>query len=125
MTVAIDFNEIVRATLDEESGNEGYIGLSPDGLQYHVVVPVDRQIARGIKAGNRPLDETPFGGYKGWHYFCCLGYTRPAKYDEGKIQKARLNQARANAQLLKAWAEQIHLPVEIKNFLETKDKGSS
>lgn len=125
MTLSIDFNDILRATLDEGSGNEGYIGLSPDGRNYHVVVPVDRQIARGIKAGNRPLDETPFGGYKDWHYFCCLGYAPPSnKYDEAENQKVRLNQARANAQLLKVWAKQINLSVEIKNGLETKDEGS-
>lgn len=124
MTLSIDFNDILRATLDEGSGNEGYIGLSPDGRRYHVVVPVDRQIARGIKAGNRPLDETPFGGYKDWRYFCCLGYVPPSKYDEAETQKVRLNQARANAQLLKVWAKQINVPVEIKNGLETKDEGS-
>ena len=116
MTLSIDFNDILRATLDEDCGNEGYIGLSPDGRSYHVVVPVDRQIARGIKAGNRPLDETPFGGYKGWRYFCCLGYTRPAKYDEGKIQKVRLNQARANALLFKAWAAKTRLILSGKKF---------
>lgn len=116
MTLSIDFNDILRATLDEDCGNEGYIGFSADGRSYHVVVPVDRQIARGIKAGNRPLDETPFGGYKGWRYFCCLGYTRPAKYDEGKIQKVRLNQARANALLFKAWAAKTGITIEVKNF---------
>jgi hypothetical protein len=115
MSLTIDFNDIVRATLEIECGNEGYIGLSPDGLRYHVVVPVDRQIARGLKAGNRPQDETPFGGYKDWPYFCCLGYTHPAKYDQAEIRKVRLKQARVNAMLLKSWAEQINLPVAIRN----------
>ena len=124
MTLSIDFNDILRATLDKDCGNEGYIGLSPDGRSYHVVVPVDRQIARGIKAGNRPLDETPFGGYKGWHYFCCLGYAPPSDYDEAEHQKVRLNQAKANAQLLKVWAKQINVSVEIKKGLETRDEGS-
>ena len=78
MSLLIDFNDIFRATLDEDCGNEGYIGIAPDGGRYHVVVPVDRQIARGIKAGNRPQDGTPFGGYKDWRYFGCPGYKRPA-----------------------------------------------
>jgi hypothetical protein len=121
MTVSIDFKEIVRATLDEECGNEGYIGLSPDGLRYHVVVPVDRQIARGLKAGNRPLDETPFGGYKDWRYFCCPGYNRPAKYDADEIQKVRLKQAGVNAVFLKSWAERMNIPVEIKNRPNCKE----
>ncbi|OGP51166.1 MAG: hypothetical protein A2Y79_03515 [Deltaproteobacteria bacterium RBG_13_43_22] len=113
MTLQIDFNDILRATLDEDCGNEGYIGLSPDGLRYHVVVPVDRQIARGIKAGNRPLDETPFGGYKDWHYFCCLGYSGPAENNEAEIQKIRIKQAETNAQHLKTWAAEMKISVEI------------
>jgi hypothetical protein len=122
MTLTIDFNDIVRATLEAECGNEGYIGLSPDGLRYHVVVPVDRQIARGLKAGNRPQGETPFGGYKNWPYFCCLGYTRPSKYDQTEIQKVRLKQAKVNALLLKSWAGQMNIPVKVKNLPTSKDE---
>ena len=114
MTLSIDFNDILRATLDDESGNEGYIGIAPDGHGYHVVVPVDRQIARGIKAGNRPLDGTPFGGYKEWHYFCCAGHNRPTKYNGEEIQKRRLKQARTNALLLQTWAAKLHIEVEIR-----------
>jgi hypothetical protein len=58
------------------------------------------------------MDETPFGGYKDWHYFCCLGFTRPGKVNETEIQKARLKQAGDNARLLKAWAAGRHLEVE-------------
>ena len=36
------------------------LGFAPDGSSYHVVVPVDARIARGLKAGNRPADGTPF-----------------------------------------------------------------
>ena len=39
----IRLSDIWRATLENDCGNEGYIGISPDGTQYHVVVPVDRQ----------------------------------------------------------------------------------
>ena len=124
MSLAVDFKDIVRATLDEESGNEGYIGLSPDGLTYHVVVPVDRQIARGLKAGHPPLDETPFGGYKNWHYFCCLGYARPAQYDEAEIRKVRLKQAWINATILKSWAVQMNRPLDVKNMPTLKEETS-
>ena len=116
MTLSIDFKDIIRATLETECGNVGYIGLSPDGLQYHVVVPVERQISRGLKAGNPPLGETPFGGYKDWPYFCCLGYSRPVRYDETEIRKVRLKQAMLNALLLKSWTEQINISVEVKNI---------
>jgi hypothetical protein len=114
MTLPIDFNDIIRATLDEDCGNEGFIGIAPDGSRYHVVVPVDRQIARGIKAGNRPLDGTPFGGYKDWHYFCCLGYKPPAGYNEAEIQKVRIKQAGINARLLKTWAAERKIVIEIQ-----------
>ncbi|MBA4392004.1 MAG: hypothetical protein C0407_00460 [Desulfobacca sp.] len=124
MTLVIEFKDIIRATLETECGNEGYIGLSPDGQRYHVVVPVDRQIARGLKAGNPPLDETPFGGYKDWPYFCCLGYSRPIRYDETDIRKVRMKQARVNAILLKSWTEQINIPVEVKNIPTLIDEKS-
>ena len=130
MPLTIDFNDIIRATLDKDCGNEGFIGIAPDGVRYHVVVPVDRQIARGIKAGNRPQDGTPFGGYKGWHYFCCPGYKQPrcpgykqpccpgykqpALYDEREIQKVRWEQAETNARLIKVWASGIGIELEIE-----------
>jgi hypothetical protein len=104
MALPIDVNDLVRATLDESSGNVGYIGLSPDGSRYHVVVPVDGQIARGIKAGNQVLEGAPFGGYKNWHYFYCPGYCSPSRYDEKKINEVRRTKAFANGQALIAWA---------------------
>lgn len=66
--------DVRRATLPVRSGNEGWIGVSPRGDAYHVVVPVDVQIARGVMACNRPTDGTPFGGYSGWLYFRCPPY---------------------------------------------------
>ena len=117
MVLLIDFKDIIRATLDEDCGNEGFIGIAPDGGRYHVVVPVDRQIARGVKAGNRPQDGTPFGGYKDWHYFCCPGYKRPAGHHETEIQKIRIKQAGNNAQHLKAWAAGRQIAVKITTSL--------
>jgi|YelNatPaOPRAMG01_1025707.scaffolds.fasta_scaffold149793_1 hypothetical protein len=113
MPLFIDFNDLLRATLEEESGNEGYIGLAPDGGRYHVVVPVDRQIARGVKAGLRSSDETPFGGYTGWHYFCCPGFPRPRDFDRDETERRRRRQARINARRLKAWAAERGIEVEI------------
>jgi hypothetical protein len=112
MILEIDFKDMVRATLSDVCGSVGYLGISPDGLQYHVVVPVDPQIARGIKAGNKPSDATPFGGFTGWHYFCCPGYSLPARIAEADIQQIRQEQARDNIQALKDWAR-LRLGVEI------------
>ena len=41
----IKVQDVGRATLPVRSGNEGWIGVSPKGDDYHVVVPVDVQIA--------------------------------------------------------------------------------
>jgi hypothetical protein len=71
IVLTIKFRDIVRATMSCECGNEGWIGIQPQGLDYHVVVPVDVQIARGVMACNRPADGTPFGGYTDWIYFRC------------------------------------------------------
>lgn len=98
----IALEDIRRGTLSVNSGNEGWIGVSPDGTQYHLVVPVDAQIARGVMAGNRPSDGTPFGGYTGWLYFRCAPYV--AGSDE---QADREEQVRCNASNLLTWlAEQ-------------------
>jgi hypothetical protein len=106
MTLSVRRSDILRATLPAGSGNTGYLGLAPDGSEYHVVVPVDEQIARGIKAGNRPDDGTPFGGYRDWSYFQC----RPHETEECGAREA---QASANAAVLLAWAAERSIHVEI------------
>jgi len=98
--VQIRLSDLIRATLPEESGNEGYIGISPDGSAYHVVAPVDRLIARGLKFWERPDDGTPFGGYRGWRYFLCLTYPPPS----GKGPDRHIETARENGYLLQKWA---------------------
>ncbi len=101
--MTIPLADFFRATLAEETGNVGYIGLAPDGSKHHVVVPVDIQIARGIKAGNRPTDGTPFGGYAGWRYFECRPYPSPQP-DQDAERRARWAQAEKNAAVFVAWA---------------------
>jgi len=101
-------SDIYRATLPAHSGNTGYLGFAPDGSAYHVVVPVDEQIARGVKAGNRPEDGTSFGGYRGWVYFQCLPF-------DSEGNEARNQQAVANAAVLLAWAEDRNLDLQIED----------
>jgi hypothetical protein len=96
LTIRID--DIRRGTLPVSSGNEGWIGVSPDGGEYHLVVPVDTQIARGVMACNQPTDGTPFGGYVGWLYFRCAPYE--AGTDEHACQE---EQVRRNADALVEW----------------------
>jgi hypothetical protein len=106
MTLRIRRSDILRATLHARTGNTGYLGFAPDGSEYHVVVPVDEQIARGIKAGNMPVDGTPFGGYRDWLYFHCRQYDRDS-------DEAREAQVDANAAVLVAWAESKDIQLEI------------
>ena len=106
MTLKVRRADILRATLPAFCGNTGYLGFAPDGSAYHVVVPVDEQIARGIKAGNRPDDGTPFGGYRGWYYFQCW----PHETDESRARETR---AENNAAVLIAWAAERDIHVEI------------
>jgi hypothetical protein len=92
----IRFSDIYRATLPFHSGNEGWIGLEPRGLEYHVVVPVDAQIAKGVMACNLPTDGTPFGGYSGWIYFRCITYVQnEGDNEEGRRLAAALQNTEA------------------------------
>jgi len=106
MILNVRRQDIYRATLSARTGNTGYLGFAPDGSDYHVVVPVDEQIARGIKAGNRPDDGTPFGGYRGWFYFQCRAHETD---DDGD----REAQASANTAVLLAWAALRKIDLEI------------
>jgi hypothetical protein len=97
--LSIKFEDLLRATLPERSGNVGWIGVSPRGDIYHVVVPVDTQIARGVMAGNCPTDGTPFGGYTNWLYFRCPPYE-----DTGRdVLELRYEQAGKTAVELIRW----------------------
>ncbi len=112
----IKLSDVFRATMPEESGNEGFIGISPDGSQYHVVVPVDRQIARSLKFWLPPKDGTPFGGYKDWHYFCCLTYDLPE--GDAYERRAHLEKARENAWLIQQWEKGFGLELRVIEDLE-------
>jgi hypothetical protein len=97
--LGIKKSDVRRATLPLGSGNEGWLGFSPDGNRYHVVVPVDVQIARGVMACNRPNDGTPFGGYTGWLYIRC----EPYPDDPGMEAQAREAQVRKNGENMLRW----------------------
>ena len=109
----IRLSDVFRATLAEESGNLGFVGLAPDGAAYHVVVPVDIQIARGVMACNRPADGTPFGGYAGWLYYECAPFYA-GRLTAGEQLGARWSRAEDNAAVLAAWAGGQGIRVEIE-----------
>ncbi len=71
------------------------------------MVPVDLQLARGVKAMNQPDDGTPFGGYRGWHYYEC------APYSKDENDHNRRQQIETNAKLLTLWIQQFGLEITI------------
>ncbi len=110
-------SDVVRATLSTRSGNEGWMGVSPRGDEYHVVVPVDVQIARGVMACNRPTDGTPFGGYAGWLYFRCPPYE-----DEGYDDEAlREEKARETGARLISWLASYEIEARLHADLQVHD----
>lgn len=96
MSLRISFEDVLRATLPERSGNEGWLGVSPDGAGYHVVTPVDAQIAKGVMGCNIPTDGTPFGGYAAWIYFRCP-QSRSCDEDSTTDERSREDRARHTA----------------------------
>jgi hypothetical protein len=115
--LVIRMSDLFRATLSDDCGNEGFIGIAPDASEYHVVAPVDRQIARGLKAWAAPDDGTPFGGYREWRYFCCLTYTvREQEHDTDR--RARLEKARENGWLIQKWAKGMGCDIQLKEDMD-------
>jgi len=116
----IRIEDILRATLPSGSGNEGWIGVSPVGDAYHVVVPVDVQLARGVMACNRPTDGTPFGGYSSWLYFKCEPYEdrqagNLSHLEEEPEQEVRNRQVRKNAADLINWLALYGIEAQLKS----------
>ncbi len=117
----IKIRDIRRATLPLRSGNEGWIGVSPRGDEYHVVVPVDVQIARGVMACNRPTDGTPFGGYSRHLYFRC-----PPFSDEGEDEeRSRELQIAKTAGDLVHWLTSYGIEATIADETETENEAEA
>lgn len=108
----IKLSDVFRATLSDDTGNEGYIGVAPGWEKYHVVVPVDRQIARSVKARIPTTDGTPFGGYTGWSYYLCPPFEAPAD-GSAPTREMRLHAARENADLIRKTALGLGVSVDI------------
>lgn len=117
MTLKIKLGDILRATLSFRSGNEGWIGIAPDGSSYHIVAPVDTQIAKGIMACNRPTDGTPFGGYRGWVYFRIPPFISEAN----DSQSVKIEQAKSNAKELIQKLERFGIQAIVEETASARD----
>ncbi len=110
----IKLDDIYRATLATHTGNEGWVGVDSSGQTYHVIAPVDTQIAKGVMACNRPNDGTPFGGYSNWLYHRCQPYC--SDVDDETL---RLTQAKINLSEIICWLSQYGIeaqPVHDRSF---------
>lgn len=103
----IKLNDIYRATLATHTGNEGWVGVDSSGQIYHVITPVDTQIAKGVMACNRPNDGTPFGGYSNWLYHRCRPYC--SDVDDEAL---RLAQAETNLSDIICWLSQYGIEAQ-------------
>ncbi len=79
--------DLFRAAMANHCGNEGFIGIAPDGSRYHVVVPVDRQIARGLKFWIAPDDGHLLGDIPGGTISPAL----PMRFQSIKVTNLRRN----------------------------------
>lgn len=103
----IKLDDIYRATLATHTGNEGWVGVDLSGHTYHVITPVDTQIAKGVMACNRPNDGTPFGGYSNWLYHRCRPYC--SDVDDERL---RLAQAEKNLSEIVCWLSQYGIDAQ-------------
>ena len=70
----------------------------------------------GSRPGIVPRTARPLEGYKHWHYFGCLVFPLAGRVDPGEIQALRISQAKANALLLKAWAAELPIELDLSHW---------
>lgn len=100
-------DDLVRATLPSGWGRAGFVGLSPGGESYHVLVPVELDLAAAAFRLALEGWAEPMGGRPAWRYHYCRTYDPPPRDSRpwpDALLAARRRQATRNGELLKAWA---------------------
>lgn len=113
MALRLAIEDLVRATLPQGAGHMGFIGFSPFGDDYHLLVPVDLERARVLSAagaGGRDGDLVSLGGRPGWRYLPCRTYQTPPSCAQGPPERqafilARRAQALFTAGQIVGWAK--------------------
>ena len=100
-------DDLVRATLPSGWGRAGFVGVSPGGESYHVLVPVELDLAADTFRLALEGWAEPMGGRPAWRYHYCRTYDPPPR--DGRpwpdaLLAARRRQATRSGELLKAWA---------------------
>lgn len=109
MALSFTMEDLVRATLPSGWGQVGFVGVSPGGDSYHVLAPVDLDLAEGtFRMALHGLAE-PLGGRPGWRYYYCRTYDPPPRDRHPWLKvllDKRMRQALHSGELLVAWARQ-------------------
>lgn len=113
MALRLTLKDLIRATLPQGGGQMGFIGISPAGDEYHLLVPVDLDRAQVLSASSAPgrgLGLGPLGARPGWLYLPCRTYQPPSSCLQGRPEaeafiRARRAQALLTAAQIADWAE--------------------
>jgi hypothetical protein len=109
MALSFAVEDLVKATLPSGWGQAGFVGVSPGGDSYHVLVPVDLDLAEGTFRMALHGWAEPLGGRPGWRYYYCRTYDLPPKdrlpWLEA-LMEGRLRRAVHSGELLVSWARQ-------------------
>jgi hypothetical protein len=103
----LSMNDIIRATLPRGWGYVGFLGVNPAGDSYHVMAPVEIDLAADVFIMALDGQAEPLGGRPGWRYYYCHTYEPPPQ--DGRpwpeaLLVARRQRARHSGELFRAWA---------------------
>lgn len=108
MALIFRLADLVAATLPQGQGWVGLVGVEPGGRAYHVLAPVDLELAQGLGPAALAGQAQALGGRPGWHYRLCRGYPPPpprsGRPPAAAFRAARQAQALATGGELLAWA---------------------
>jgi hypothetical protein len=109
MALCFRLADLLRATLPQGQGWVGLVGVEPGGRDYHVLAPVELELARGLMCLGLAGQGRELGGRPGWHYRLCHAYAPPPPRDQrppplAEFRSARRAQALATGRELLAWA---------------------
>jgi len=102
--------DLLRATLPQGQGWVGLVGVDPEGQAYHVLAPVELELAWGMMRLGLMDQARELGGRPGWRYRLCRAYAPPpprrGQPPAEAFRAARRAQALATGRELLAWAGQ-------------------
>lgn len=121
MAFRLSMEDMIRATLPSGWGYVGFLGVSPAGDSYHVLAPVEVDLAADIFIMALDGLAEPMGGRPGWRYYYCHTYEPPPKHCRPwpeALLAARRRRAKHSGELFSAWARRQGWWVEFDGAVE-------